>query len=76
MKIRVDAFLNRPFIKAVLLSVSTLLIGGICSALGNWDFRGDTFFIFKVIFLLNISIIYLILLAYYSKHVLAKQKKR
>lgn len=66
MKIRVDAFLNRPFIKAMLLSVSTLLIGGLCSALGNWDFRRDTFFIFKVIFLLIIFIIYIILLAYYS----------
>ena len=66
MKIKVDTFLNRPFIKAVLLSVSTLLIGGLCSALGNWNFRGDTFFIFKVIFLLIISIIYIILLAYYS----------
>lgn len=50
MKIRVDAFLNRPFIKAVLLSVSTLLIGGICSALGNWDFRGDTFLYSKLYF--------------------------
>ena len=66
MKTKVDIFLNRPFTKAVCLSVSTLLIGGICSALGNWDFKNDTFFIFKVIFLLIISIIYIILLAYYS----------
>lgn len=66
MKTKVDIFLNRPFTKAVCLSVSTLLIGGICSALGNWDFKNDTFFIFKVIFLLIISIIYIVLLAYYS----------
>ena len=60
------AFLSKPVIKNILLALPVLLIGGICSALGTWDYKEDSFFIFKVVALTIVSVIYIVLLAYYA----------
>lgn len=66
MKGKIHDFLNHPFIKALLLGASTLIIGGICSAMGQWDFVNDQYLIYKIIALVVISVLYVILIAYYS----------
>lgn len=66
MKDKLHVFLNHPFIKALLLGASTLIIGGICSAMGQWDFASDQYLIYKIIALAVISVLYVVLIAYYS----------
>lgn len=63
---RIYNTLNHPFIKALLLGGLTLIIGGICSAMGQWDFQNDVWFYHKIAGLIVCSIIYIILIAYYS----------
>ncbi len=59
-------FLNKPWIKNLILSVMVIIIGGICSALGGWDFEHDKYIIYKIIVLVIVSIIYITALIYYS----------
>ncbi len=66
MRESIRKFLNHPFFKALFLGGITLGIGGICSALGGWDFRNDTYFRWKVIALVISAALYVLLLAYYS----------
>lgn len=66
MKDKLHDFFNHPFIKALLLGASTLIIGGICSAMGQWDFASDQYLIYKIIALAVISVLYVVLIAYYS----------
>lgn len=65
---KVRDILNHPFAKALLLGVSTLVIGGICSAMGQWDFKSDKLLIHKIIALIIFSTLYVVLLGYYSKN--------
>ena len=65
---KVRDILNHPFAKALLLGVSTLVIGGICSAMGQWDFKSDKLLIHKSIALIIFSTLYGVLLGYYSKN--------
>lgn len=59
-------FLNHPFIKALLLGTTTLVIGGICSAMGQWDFAKDPSLIYKIVALGIFSVLYIVIIAYYS----------
>jgi len=59
-------FLNTPVVKSILLSGITLIIGGICSALGTWDFENDDMIVGKIIGLGVFCVAYVSLLAYYS----------
>lgn len=43
MGLKVHNLLNHPFVKALLLGVATLVIGGICSAMGQWNFASDKY---------------------------------
>ena len=58
-----------------MLGVSTLIIGGICSAMGQWDFKTDNSLPYKIIALIIFSIIYIILIAYYSTNETNDKKK-
>lgn len=58
--------LNRPVVKNILLGLLVLIIGGICSALGTWDFKNDKYIAAKIIALAAFSIGYVVLLAYYA----------
>ena len=66
MKVKLHNFLNHPFIIALLLGASTLVIGGICSAMGQWDAVSDQYLTYKIIALVVISVLYIALIAYYS----------
>lgn len=66
MKAKAHVILNHPFVKALLLGTITLIIGGICSAMGQWDFKGDKYLIYKFIALMVFFAIYIIFIAYYS----------
>lgn len=55
-----------PFTKAVLLGMSTLVIGGICSAMGQWDFSQDKYLYHKIIALCITVVIYIVLMGLYS----------
>lgn len=61
-----SGFFNRPIVKNMLLSVMVLIIGGICSALGSWDYKCDTYFVVKLIALIVLGVAYIGSLAYYS----------
>lgn len=74
MKEKVHKVLNGPFLKALLLSASTLIIGGICSAMGQWDFTSDKFLIYKISALVVFSILYIVLIAYYSTNEVNEKK--
>lgn len=65
---KIDEFLNKPFIKSLILSVFTLFIGGVCSSMGNWDFEEDATLKYKMLLLVLSSILYVVFLAYYSAH--------
>lgn len=58
--------LNRPVVKNILLGVLVLIIGGICSALGSWDFKNDKYIILKIIALIVFLAGYIFFLAYYT----------
>lgn len=75
MKKKIYNILNHPFVKALLLGVSTLIIGGICSAMGQWDFKTDNSLPYKIVALIIFSIIYIILIAYYSTNETNNKKK-
>jgi len=62
----IKRFLNNPFVKSVLLGILTLLIGGMFSIMGTWDYKNDSFFIGKLIALVLLFVAYIVLLAYYS----------
>lgn len=66
MRGKIHNILNHPFVKALLLGVSTLVIGGICSAMGQWDFKNDPTLHYKISALIGCSVIYIVLIAYYS----------
>ena len=66
MRGKLHNILNHPFVKALLLGTSTLIIGGICSAMGQWDFKTDSSLCYKIAALIIFSILYVILIAYYS----------
>lgn len=59
-------FLNKPFVKSLILGVLTLYIGGVCSALGTWDFDTDKTIYVKIVLLILGGILYIVALAYYS----------
>lgn len=61
-----NTILNKPVVKNLLLSLIVLIIGGICSALGSWDYKSDKAFWIKFILLILFGVIYIVLLAYYS----------
>lgn len=67
MKIDKDNFLEKPRIKSIILGALTIVIGGICSALGSWDFKEDKTFYLKLIALIISVIIYIFFLLYYGK---------
>lgn len=58
-------FLKKPQVKNVLLGVLTLVIGAFCSALGSWDKLTTSFWI-KVSIAIILTIIYIVLLIFYS----------
>lgn len=58
--------LNRPVVKNILLGVLVLIIGGICSALGSWDFENDKYIVAKIIALIVFLAGYIFFLAYYA----------
>ncbi len=60
-------FWDKIQVKTCLLTVVPIIIGGICSALGNWDINQNGFAI-KVIFLLIISVMYILLIFHYCKN--------
>lgn len=64
----VKRFLNSPFIKMATLSLLTLGIGGICSALGTWDFSNDKNIGIKLTILIMLVVVYVVLLAFYSTY--------
>ncbi|MEI3418830.1 MAG: hypothetical protein V8Q86_09990 [Blautia sp.] len=66
MREKIYSILNHPFVKALLLGASTLSIGGVCSAMGQWDFEKDDSLKGKIFVLIVLSIVYIVLLAYYS----------
>lgn len=66
MRTKMHNFFNYPFVKALFLGMSTLIIGGICSAMGQWDFSSDKMLVYKLIALVCFSLIYIFLIAYYS----------
>lgn len=74
VKAKLHIFLNHPFIKALLLGASTLIIGGICSAMGQWDFQNDQYLMYKIIALAIISVLYVVLIAYYSTNEINERK--
>lgn len=59
-------FLNRPIIKAISIGGLTTVIGGICSALGSWDFDNDKYIFGKIAALVFFVILYLVLIACHS----------
>lgn len=59
-------FLNKPMVKNTIMAAMVLIIGGLCSALGGWDYKGDKYFWIKFLFLTIFGILYIILLLYYS----------
>lgn len=61
-------FLNHPLSKSALLGFGTLIIGGLCSAMGNWNPAEDSHFIIKVIGIVVAGLLYLALLAFYSTY--------
>lgn len=58
-------FLKKPQIKNVLLGMLTVIIGAICSSLGSWENINRTFWI-KLGWAIGLSVIYIILLVFYS----------
>lgn len=74
MKSKIHDILNRPFIKALLLGITTLIIGAICSAMGQWDFKNDAFLKYKLIALIFFVVIYIIIIAYYSTNEVNEKK--
>ena len=74
MKNKLHDFFNHPFIKALLLGASTLIIGGICSSMGQWDFAKDHNLIYKIIALIITSVLYVVLIAYYSTNEINEKK--
>ena len=60
--------LRHPFVKSLILGVLTLVIGGICSAMGTWDFTHDPTAEFKLILLCICGILYIATLAFYSTY--------
>lgn len=62
------SFLNKPFIKTALLGITTLVIGGLCSALGAWDSAQDIYFKKKLVALIISVVLYIILLAFYATY--------
>ena len=60
------AFFNKPVVKNILLSVWVLIIGGICSSLGNWDRVNDKWFWIKIVALLFFAVSYMAMLIFYS----------
>lgn len=58
--------LNRPVVKNILLGLSVIIIGGICSALGTWDFKNDKYIFLKLFALVIFLVGYVALLAYYA----------
>ena len=63
---KIKEFLNRPFVKSFILGMLTLYIGGVCSALGTWDFANDKTIQIKIVMLVIGIFLYIIALAYYS----------
>lgn len=59
-------FFNKTFIKSFILGGLTLYIGGVCSALGIWDFENDKAMPMKIFMLITGVVLYIIALAYYS----------
>jgi hypothetical protein len=74
VKDRIHNFLNRQITKALSLGALTLIIGGICSAMGQWDFASDRFLQYKIIALIVIGGLYIVLVAYYSKNEINDRK--
>lgn len=60
-------FWDKISVKATILAVFPIIIGGICSALGDWKFDQTAFWI-KVILLLLFGIPYVFLIIHYSKN--------
>lgn len=58
-------FFNKPIVKNIILSVLTLIIGGLCSALGSWNYT-EKYFKIKFICLVLFSLLYIAMLIYYS----------
>ncbi len=60
------AFLSKPSVKGVVLSLTPIMIAINCSLLGNWDKDSVKFFYAKLIILLLILCFYFFILCYYS----------
>lgn len=58
-------FLKKPQVKNVVLGILTIIIGALCSSLGNWNEFNTAFWI-KAISALILTILYCALLAIYS----------
>lgn len=58
-------FFKKSWVKNIILGGLTLIIGGFCSAIGNWD-KTQSEFLFKAIIIIICSIIYLGAIIYYG----------
>lgn len=58
-------FLNKPWVKNIILGMLTLIIGALCSAIGDWK-SSQPGFAFKAGSIIILSIIYIIALIYYG----------
>lgn len=65
---KLKEILNKPFTKSAILGILTLFIGGICSALGTWDFKNDRTISIKIIMLIIAVALYIGALAFYSAY--------
>ena len=63
---RLKSFLLRSYIRPILHTIFTLGIGGLCSAMGSWDFNTDEFFFIKLLILIPAIVFYLCIIAMYA----------
>lgn len=67
--------LLKPQVKSVLQGALVIVIGAICSSLGSWEMKDQTFWT-KVCIAIILFIIYLVLLAFYSTNEVNERKIR
>nr|WP_295945387.1 hypothetical protein [uncultured Agathobaculum sp.] len=74
-KKQLKEILKKPQVKSVLLGLLTLIIGGLCSSLGNWD-SSQEFFFQKVISTILLLIVYVYMLIFYSAEEINERRVR
>lgn len=67
--------IRKPQVKNTILGVLTLIIGGLCSAMGNWN-ASQNYFVPKIFFIVFFSLAYVSALIFYSKEEVNERKVR